>query len=568
VWSRWGAFLGRLTPRRAWGSISGLFTALLIALVLASPAAAQAPNRVGVGMVQRKLSLQEAVEMALRNNLEIDVERLNRANAQQFVKAARGIYDTFFRWTPAFESRTTPTASILAGPGGQLTDRAWTNTAVLNQRLPWGSTLALNFDNNRATTTNPFTSLNPTVTSRLLLSFTQPLVRNREIDPQRAEIRIRRKQVDVSDVDFELRNIDVVSRVEQAYWDLVAARDAVEVLRDTVDWAREQLARTKRMVAAGTLAQLEIAGAEAELERRLDSYYAGLGAVTEAENALKLMLTASRTDELWNDEIIPAELRTLEPPQTETLAEAVRTALARRPELRAAGLRQEISQVQRRLAADQAKPQLNLVAGYGNTGLGGTQSLIENPFSAANRATAERLNQLSALAGLQPLTVNGFGSAVPDTLLGGYGASLSNLFSGRFQTVSAGLSFEWSFQNSAAEASLAQAGIAERRVNTERARIEQGVEAQVRNALQALETARQRIEAAEASARAAQERLESENRLFQAGESTNFLVLTRQNEYADSRRRAVVARLDFNKAVARTRQALGTTLEAHNVTIK
>ena len=94
------------------------------------------------------------------------------------------------------------------------------------------------------------------------------------------------------------------------------------------------------------------------------------------------------------------------------------------------------------------------------------------------------------------------------------------------------------------------------------------IEAQVRNGLQAIETAKQRIAAAEASARVAQIKLESETRLFQTGESTNFLVLTRQNEYADSRRRAVVAKLDLNKAIARVEQALGTTLEAHQITLK
>jgi HAE1 family hydrophobic/amphiphilic exporter-1 len=99
----------------------------------------------------------------------------------------------------------------------------------------------------------------------------------------------------------------------------------------------------------------------------------------------------------------------------------------------------------------------------------------------------------------------------------------------------------------------------------EQARAEQLIEAQVRNALQALETARQRITAAEASERAAKEKLDSEVRLFQTGESTNFLVLTRQNEYLDSRRRAVVANLDWNKALARYRQATGETLGAHNV---
>jgi multidrug resistance efflux pump len=90
-------------------------------------------------------------------------------------------------------------------------------------------------------------------------------------------------------------------------------------------------------------------------------------------------------------------------------------------------------------------------------------------------------------------------------------------------------------------------------------------QSQIRNALQAVETSRQRIAAAEASARAAREKLESETRLFQTGESTNFLVLTRQNEFSDSRRRIVLATLEFNKSVARLAFSLGRTLEAYKV---
>jgi outer membrane protein TolC len=109
--------------------------------------------------------------------------------------------------------------------------------------------------------------------------------------------------------------------------------------------------------------------------------------------------------------------------------------------------------------------------------------------------------------------------------------------------------------------------LTERQLKLQQAQLEQGINLQVRNALQTLDTAKARITAAEASARAAQEKLESETRLFQAGESTNFLVLTRQNELSDSRRRAVLARLEFNRAVARLEQALGVTLDAHAITL-
>jgi outer membrane protein TolC len=131
-----------------------------------------------------------------------------------------------------------------------------------------------------------------------------------------------------------------------------------------------------------------------------------------------------------------------------------------------------------------------------------------------------------------------------------------------------GLSLDFNFRNRTANANYSQTLINEKRIGLEKARAEQFVEVQVRNALQGIQTARQRIAAAEASARAAREKLESEQRLYQTGESTNFLVLTRQNELADSRRREVVARLDFNKSVSRLEQALGTTLSTYGISVR
>lgn len=567
IWQRMAAYFRGFSLRRAWSGISNLFLLLLaVGIFAAAPAAAQ--TRVGVGAIQRSLSLQEAVELALRNNLEVEIEKLNTATAQQAVKAASGFLDPTFRWAPTLESRNTPTGSVLVGAGGKLTEKFLSQNFYFRQRLPWGgSGFNIDFENSRQSTTNPFVSLNPFLTSRLLVSFTQPLLRNRAIDRERGDLRIRRKQFDLSETDFELKTIDVVLRVEQAYWDLVAARQDVEVKKENVELAREQLARTERMVRTGALAQVEMSAAEAELERRLDTYYASIGTLTETENALKLLLAPSREAALWSEEIIPTEVRTPEPPASDDLRQAVSLALKQRPELRAIALRREANDIQKEVNADQVKPQLNLVAGYGNTGLGGSEASRENPFSAANQASAMRLNELSLRAGLPPLPPPAFGT-LPSILVGGYGTALSNLFSGRFQTFQAGLALDLNLRNRTAEANLTQSAIAERRLNLERARIEQSIEVQVRNALQSLETARQRIAAAEASARAAKDKLDSEIRLFQAGESTNFLVLTRQNEYADSRRREIVARLEANKAVARLRQAIGATLETHNIRLK
>src|SRR5688572_11085126 len=116
-----------------------------------------APARVGVGITQRQLSLDEAIQMGLSNNLDIDIERTNRSTAETNVQAARGFFDPSFRWTPLLETRNTPAGSVLQGSSGKLTDKGFVNNFYLRQRLPnnWGSAVNLDFENSRTTSTNP-----------------------------------------------------------------------------------------------------------------------------------------------------------------------------------------------------------------------------------------------------------------------------------------------------------------------------------------------------------------------------------------------------------------------------
>jgi hydrophobic/amphiphilic exporter-1 (mainly G- bacteria), HAE1 family len=540
---------------------------LTLICALAAPAQTQI-RRVGVSAAERKLSLRDALEMGLKSNLEIEIERSNTAAAVQSFRSAQGYFDPNIRWLPTIDSRATPTASVLQGAGGKLSEHQHSQNFYFRDKLPWaGTSLGMDFENSRQSTSNSFVSLTPYKMSRLTFSLTQPLVRNRKLDRERAEIRIRRKQIDISETDFELRVIDVLTRVETAYWDLVAAREDAQVKKDAVDWAREQLSRNRRMIASGMLAPVELAGSEAELERRLDTWYASVGTITDVENVLKSLLAGDRTESMWNEEVIPTESRRPEPKPMESLNALVTQAVEQRPELRQLSLRMDTNDVQKKLSADQTRPQVNLVASYSNSGLGGTLQTKENPITASTALMYDRLNQLSSLAGLPVLPSASFGT-LPDYLIGGYGTALSNVFGGRYQSVQVGLSFDLTLRNRTAQANLSQTLIAEKRLKLERARAEQAIEAQVRGALQAMETARQRIRAAEASEKAAKEKLDSEIRLFQTGESTNFLVLTRQNEYADSSLRAVSAHLGFNKAVARLEQALGATLRSHEVKLK
>src|ERR1035437_4293684 len=173
-----------------------------------APSAATYTARVGVGREERRLSLEEAVQLALKNNLEIEIDRTDIINAEQVLRAARGVFDTVLSYKPSIASITTPTASSLAAADGKMAEHDFNNDFSAPQKTPWqGLSLHVDFLNQRQSSNNPFTSLSPFTSTRLVAGFSVPLLRNRALDNDRAQIRVRMKQLRQSKIDFEVRVI-------------------------------------------------------------------------------------------------------------------------------------------------------------------------------------------------------------------------------------------------------------------------------------------------------------------------------------------------------------------------
>jgi hydrophobic/amphiphilic exporter-1 (mainly G- bacteria), HAE1 family len=525
----------------------------------------EAPRRVGITGGERRLTLQQAIEWAIRSNLDVAIERTNLESAEQAVEGARGVFDPDLRWQPLVGDSNTPTPSFLQGENGLVTQHNVGETFSWHEATPWnGLTLDASFGHNRTASADPYVALSPYYTSQLAFTVTQPLLRGRSIDAGRAQVIVRRKQRDASVAQLKAQAIDVAARVERAYWDLVAARRRVEVDTEAADLARVQLDQDRRMIAAGTLAPVELSAAEAELQARMDTLYQSSGAVTEAENQLKALLAHDTAEALWEDEIVPVDTGALAPPEVIELREAMDVAFAQRPELTALDANLAANEVDQRQNSDALKPRMDAVAGYTLAGLAGTVRATADPITAMAVPLYERVDALSAAQGL-PLLPTPAANVLPS---GGFGSALSNMFRGNYQTFQAGVSFDFTVHNRTAAAALAESAITGKRLKLMRTRVEQAIQADIRNAMQALATARQRMRAADAGTRAAEEKLASETRLFASGESTNFLVLTRQNDYAAARRRQVDAETAFNQAVAQYQAALGVNLRARGIEVE
>jgi outer membrane protein TolC len=271
---------------------------------------------------------------------------------------------------------------------------------------------------------------------------------------------------------------------------------------------------------------------------------------------------------LWTKALLPTTPVDLDAPRVE-LNEAVTLALANRPELEQVAKTAEINKVNQKYFNDQLKPQIDLFGVYTSAGLAGTVAdRGPNPFTAGTIALTERINQLSQLAGLPVLPPAQSFGAIPPLLVGGQGQSFSNLFGFNFPTARVGIRFSLPVGNRTAKANLGHSLAEGRKIQNQREQLEQSIEADVRNTLQAVRSAQARLVSATASREATEKQSESEQRKFQTGLSTVFLVLQRQQELIAARGREVQAQTDLNKAIADFQRATGSTFKAHNITVK
>lgn len=525
-------------------------------------------GRVGVDMTdQRPLALREALEMALSNNKDIEVARQNVRAAEFDLLGARGAYDPRFNSSAYFERIVTPSASFLSGSStGAVTQSDVTGTAHFEGLASkFGGSYRADFSMVRLTTDNQFTALNPQFPSALTIGYTQPILRNLHFDNSRRQIEVAKKNLSLTDAQFRQRTIDTIAQVQRAYWDLVFALRNLQIQRDAVKDARTQLEHNKRMVNEGMLAPIDVVAAEAQVAGYEQSVYSALDDVGRAENNLKSLIAENRQSPFWNVSIIPTDSVDLAPPPVD-LTEAMSTAMENRPELQQSTVAREINELDQRYFREQTKPQLDLVGSYGVVGLTGTINDVANPLTALTDQLSQRVNQLSVLNGLPPLPATA-PAVIPETLVGGFGESFFGLLANRYSNFRVGVQLNLPIRNRAAEAQLGRSLVQGKQIATQREQLEELIQVDVRNALQAVRTAQARLRAAAIARSASEQQYTSEQRKFDVGQSTLFLVLERQTALTTARGQELRAQTDLNKSIADLQRATGNSMQANNVVV-
>ena len=536
-------------------------------------------GRVGVDMMEQKpLTLREAITLALENNKDIEVTRQNVRSAEFDLQSANGFYEPRFIGQTYYERAKVPVFSFFGGgsDGSLTTSGIGGNAGLTGNIRQTGSNFSVQTDSSRSSTNNLFSLVNPTYTQNLRFQYTQPLLRGRRFDQSRRTIEIAKRNLSLTDSQFRQRSIEIIANVQRAYWDLTYALRNLQVQRDSVKDAKDQLAHNRRLVEEGQLAPIDIVAAETQVANFEQAVYDALDTVTQNENTLKNLIAQNKDDALWGEAVTPVDPVDLDAPAT-TLPEALSAALANRPELEVNQTQRDINRIDQRFYREQTKPQVDLIADYTLTGAAGTFNPdAVNPVGGNN--TTPTLNQVIAnvntlstrtnpmLPQISLIPTDPRTPTLPRNLLGGYGSALGNLLANRYPTYRIGVQFDLPlFGNKINKAQLGKSLVDGERLNTQRAQIEQNIQVDVRNALQFVRTAEARLRSAAISRGNSLKQYESEQRKLDEGQSDIYKVLERQTALTAARSSELRAQTELNKAIADLQRATGNSLKANNV---
>ncbi|MBI2219617.1 MAG: TolC family protein [Acidobacteria bacterium] len=469
----------------------------------------------------RRLSVEDAVAMALEQNLNLRAARLDPQIQDLSVAQARAAYAPNLFSTFATSSNESPSQSFLSGSEETITDDRFNSAFGVRQNLPWGGgNYQVSWAGSRRETTS-FTSFNPQLASNVDAQLVQPLLRNFKIDSLRQQVLLSNKQREIADVQLRQSIAQITRNVRNSYWDLVSAVANHEVQTQSLELARESLRNNRTRVEVGTMAPIDIVEAEAEVARNEEAVIVSEAAIRSAEDQLRALVADPSRPDFWSMRLEPTDQPMMAPPRPIDVNAAVSNALQNRTDIIQTKKQLESADINIRFYNNQRLPDLNLEASYGLTGLGGTQLEFGQ---------------------------GGFPPPVIGQTNRSFGSVLSDVFRNQFPSWTLGVTIGYPIGRSAAEANLARARLQNTQSRTALQNLELQVTTAVREAGRQVNTNLKRVQATQVARQLAEQRLAAEQKKFNVGMSTTFIVFQAQRELTNARNNELRAIIDYNRS--------------------
>lgn len=561
------------------------------------------------------ISIDDAVALALENNLDIGIARYNLNIADTDVWRAKsgagilGVNAGVVQGTPGggvaglggqVGSGTGGTSAGAGGAGtgtggivgstfglgpviasfdpvftgslqwdhfNQLTSSSFTGVPVLAQNTQTynfaytqgfqsGTNMSVGFSNSRVSTNSPFTTLSPLVSSGFKFQLTQHLLQGFGFAPNNRFIRIAKNNREITDVAFRLQVITTVDQIEGMYWDLVFAYENVRVQQESLAFAKKTLSDNQKQVQIGSLAPIEVVRAQSTVATDQQAVTLATTNLQLQQLLMKNALSRTLVDpRLADAEVIPTSTVSL--PAQEDIQptqELVSVALGHRAELAEARINLASTEISNKAVRSALLPSLDLFAYYGGSGLSGSQ----NPTNLCTNESAGAQAD-GFCAGPNPAFNNTV--LIPAAPTVGYGTALNQLVDSSAPDKGVGLSLNIPLRNRAAQSAQVRSELEYRQAQMRLQQIENQIRIEVRNAQFAVQQNRASVESAQAAVRLGHESLDAEQKKFNLGASTSTLVLQNQSALATAESTLVSAMASYEKSRLELDRATGLLLD-------
>jgi outer membrane protein TolC len=505
---------------------------LVLLLLLAAPS-----SMITFAVEERTFSLQDCLAIALKNNIALGIKVVQVERQEGLLRQAREKFLPALAFQLGKAKTDTPSYSWIEAEGA-ISAKSQQISGQLSQALWLGGSFSLSVDTSQYESNERFQTINPRYEGTVMFKLVQPLLRDMGDRISRKDIIIASQNRTISANELKAGLLDTVYQVEELYWNLVFAERNLEAKKKALQLAEGLLKQNKKMAELGVIAEIEILSAEAETASR------------QAEILEALALLENSRDELASAINLRAEnggagiiIRPGDDPRREEKTvnpqEALRLALANRPDYLNAGIALDSKNLELGYAKNQLLPALNLNLQYWSPGLSGTQILYRDN----NPLTGE-------VIGVIP-------GAVAD--------AFKNALDFNYKNWSLYLSLDIPLNTLFSRGAYVAARMESREAQLRRLDLERQISLDVSTVARSAASSFQRIEATRYARELAEKKLAAEEKRLTAGLSTSYMVLQYQRDFTQAVSSELRALCDYSLTLARLEKIEGTSLQAKNI---
>lgn len=487
--------------------------------------------------------LQSVLMLALKNNLDITFAGLQPQIAATDIAREKSAYDTFFssQYSKFRENKQVGNALMGSGTSPEIFQERFNLDVTLQKLFTLGTKTELKYSHQQSKTDVPFQGLNPEYIGEIVLSVTQPLLRDFGIEIGQSLIKIASLNHLISENEFRQRVMDILYQIESYYWNLSFRIEDLKAKEKSLKAAADLLRQFKIRIEVGTLAPIEIYQPEADVALRTEEVIIAKARVNGAEDNLKSALNLYEDEKFWNITIIPTDM-----PYTEQepidLKESIKTAIDNRPDFLQAKLNIKASNIQVKYTKNQTMPRIDLLGSLGTYGLAGRTQDTSGAFGGGGLFSRRSQTPTSPWDGHWDQVYDGLADK-------------------DYYSYMVGIKIEFPLENRLAKSQYSKAKVQAAQAITSLKNTENLIITDVRDAVRLVTTSKKVIETAKAVLRLAEQKLNAEEKKYKVGMSTTHDVLEFQEDLAQAESNLSFARTEHSKSLSNLLRVKGTLLD-------